>query len=415
MSGMDEALGPATAVEYEAAKDIARDGDAAARSDLASQPGTPPEILYYLAEDPDPTVREAVAANPSTPVLASEMLVQDVRAEVRAALARRLPLLLPNLDPERQARAHAVAAVAVERLAVDHAAYVRQALSETLKDVAMVPPPLAFALARDVERVVAEPILRFCASLSDGDLLKLIEAEPQSWRVEIIAQRPTVSGPVSDAVVRSGNEAATGHLLENPGADIPEPTFEALIEEAIDHPEWQEALARRPVLPRTAVVRLASFAERSVLALLQQRDDFDPETTQDIAQVMRRRLDWIGDAAPEETSAMRAARLFKAGGLDEAAISDALAWEDREFVVHALALRTKIPTSVVEEILKSDSPRAITALAWHAKLPMRLAIQLQARLGGILPRRLLNAKNGTDYPLGEVEMIWNLELFGIQV
>ena len=35
--------------------------------ELASNPRTPPDILYYLLEDPDIGVRRAVGENPSTP------------------------------------------------------------------------------------------------------------------------------------------------------------------------------------------------------------------------------------------------------------------------------------------------------------------------------------------------------------
>lgn len=398
---------------YEEAKRLAADGDPAVRAELAARPDVQPEILYYLAGDPDAAVREAVAANAVTPAHAAEILVLDVRAEVRAALGRRLALLLPGLDEQAHAKARDIAVGALETLAADQAGMVRVALAETLKDVARVPPRVALDLARDVERAVAEPILLCCAALSDEHLLEILRADPESWKVEAIAARPAVSGEVSAAVVETGNVVAAEILVRNPGAEIPPPAMAAIAVMAEGRPSLQDGMARRPRLPGDAARRLARFAERSVLRVLSERDDLDPATAADVADVMRRRLDRRAAADLDEPAAARVQRENADGRLDEAAVSDALAWDDLEFVTHALALRARVPAAAVEAVLKADSPRAVTALAWKAGLSMRTAIQIQLKAAGIPPRRTLAAKGGTDYPLSEVEMLWHLELFGI--
>jgi hypothetical protein len=42
---------------------------------------------------------------------------------------------------------------------------------------------------------------------------------------------------------------------------------------------------------------------------------------------------------------------------------------------------------------------------------MRSAMQLQLRLGGIPPGEVLNARDGTEYPLSKDEMAWQLNFF----
>jgi hypothetical protein len=42
---------------------------------------------------------------------------------------------------------------------------------------------------------------------------------------------------------------------------------------------------------------------------------------------------------------------------------------------------------------------------------MRFASQLQLRLGGIAPNQVLNPRGGTDYPLSDEEMDWQLDFF----
>ena len=42
---------------------------------------------------------------------------------------------------------------------------------------------------------------------------------------------------------------------------------------------------------------------------------------------------------------------------------------------------------------------------------VRLAVQLQLRMDGIAPNQVLHPRTGTDYPLSEDEMTWQLEFF----
>ncbi len=42
---------------------------------------------------------------------------------------------------------------------------------------------------------------------------------------------------------------------------------------------------------------------------------------------------------------------------------------------------------------------------------LRLAVQFQLRKGGNAPNQDLNPRAGTEYPLGEDEMTWQLEFF----
>ena len=53
----------------------------------------------------------------------------------------------------------------------------------------------------------------------------------------------------------------------------------------------------------------------------------------------------------------------------------------------------------------------MTALAWKAGCSVRFAKQLQIRMGGIPPSQVLNPRAGTDYPLSENEMDWQIDFF----
>lgn len=375
------------------------------------QPATAPAVKPAAVSDPTP--RDAGRA-------VGEALVQSHLAgladhAVRAALAEKLSRLLPDLSPDRQDRVTGLAVRTLEQLARDHITRVRVALATAIKDIACAPPAVVNTLARDVERSVAEPVLRCCAALSETDLLRIIAQRGESWALSAVAGRTEVSAPVSEAIAAHGDTAATGVLLDNSGAVIAEPTLERLVEDSAERREWQSKLARRPSLPRRLGLRLAAFVDRSVLEMLKERSDFDPATAAEIAAAMRRRVDWVEARDPAETPERRALRLHRCGRLDEIAIGDALSWEEVDFVRKALALRASVPQATVDEILTSRSARAVTALVWRAGLSMRAAMQIQARAAAIDPRSMLNARRGTDFPLSAHDMALTLALYGIEV
>ena len=201
------------AAQYRRQRDIADGGSTKERLKLARDPATQAEILYYLAShDADDAVRAAVANNPSTPLHASTVLAIDSQADVRMVLAERLLKLLPDLDPDRQSQLYAFAVQALGSLALDEVLAIRRALSNTLKDYAKAPPKVVMQLAKDIEREVAEPILRYCVALADDDLLTLLKDHPAEWAGPAIAGRSPLSAAIGRAII-AGKHRAAGTVL----------------------------------------------------------------------------------------------------------------------------------------------------------------------------------------------------------
>ncbi|MBP2313406.1 DUF2336 domain-containing protein [Azospirillum soli] len=371
--------------------------------------GVAPELLGYLFEEPPADIGRRVGD-----ALVESRLAGMGDAGVRAMLARKLCRLLPDLPPDGRDKVTTVALRALEELARDHVTHVREALATAVKDIACAPPAVVKKLARDVERSVAEPVLHYCATLTDADLLAIIANQPTSWALSAIARRHQVSAPVSSAIVDAGDTQASGVLLDNNGAVIPEDTLEKLVEDAAENRDWQAKLAHRPALPRRLAVRLADFVDSSVVEVLRTRPDFDDATVAEIAAATRRRVDWIEACAPGETPERRAVRLHRQGTLDETAIGDALSWNEVGFVRAALALRSAVRPVLVDEILASLDARAVTALVWRAGFSMRCAMQVQARAAGIPPRAMLNAREGTAFPLTPSDMARHLARYGVR-
>lgn len=411
--------------DYEKAKEIASAQSPEARRELAARDDVQPEILYFLADDVDVDVRRSVAANRSTPPHAGAILAVDDDIEVRCNLAHQIGRLAPELDDAARDRVGAIVNDVLDTLARDQMVRVRAALSETLKETTNVPVEVIRRLASDAETEVAGPVLEYSPVLDDDFLQEIIRSSPASDILSSISRRHSLDATVSDAVVETQDEQAIAALLSNSSAQIREETLDQLVERAEQVPQWHQPLVERPALSPRAICRLAEFVADSMLADLEQRHDLDAETAELLAVAMKRRLrdeskvdfgDDVegssGNAREGEPAEDHALRLYNDGALTEETVTDALDRGDRPFVIQALALLGETSADVVSKAVSMSSPKGITALAWNAGLGMRTAVQLQLRLARVPPPKILQARNGTDFPLSEDEMHWQIEFFG---
>ncbi len=395
-------------------QELLKSGDQQNMMLLATSDGTHPEILYYLAKTGNAETRKAVALNKATPVQASTLLATDDDVDVRVALVARLVELLPGLSPERHSQLYAYAVQALGMLAQDEVFKIRKALSSALADYAKAPPVVVSRLARDVEREVSEPILRFCVALDDDELIDILKQHPEKWVVSAIAGRANVSDRVSDAVVETRDAPGTEVLINNSGARFSVHTLQKIIERAREYPEWHKPIALRKELSFDLARQLSGFVSEAVLGVLEKRSDYDAATRAGIMGVIKRRIDYQNSAAPHESPEAKIERYITANKLTPEVIHDALSWHEKEFVHLALSKLSGIHPLVVKKMLGAGSPRPVIALCWKAGLPMRFCVEVQ-RLGArIPPKDLIYAKGGTDYPLSPEDIKWQLEFFGIE-
>ncbi len=377
---------------------------------LAGGADTDPEILYYLAKNNNPGIRRAVAVNRATPVQASTMLANDRDVDVRYALAARLVELLPELSEDKYSQLYAYTVQALGVLAQDEVSKIRQSLSTALRDYAKAPPTVVARLARDVERAISEPILRFCVALADDDLLDILSHHPEPWMISAIAQRQSVSDDVSGAVVKTGDVTATGLLLQNAGARLSGETLQSIIERARDYPEWHQPMALRAELTVDLAQQLVGFAGEAVLTVLEKRSDFDAPTRHQVADIVKRRLAYQRGRESAET---KVARYIREGQLSPEVLHDAAVWQDWDFFYAAMGQMAGINPDILRRMMTGGAAKPIIAACWCAGLPMRLCVDLQRLVGKLQPKNLVYAKGGIDYPISEEDIRWQLEFFGV--
>jgi uncharacterized protein (DUF2336 family) len=388
----------------------ARSDSAPLRLEVARDPAAPPEILYYLASDVAEDVRIAVAENITTPPHAGAVQLRDSSIPVRAALARKLGRILPKMG---EGATRAVALQTLEALCADTASSVREMVAVTLQDTSFLPPKLAIQLAEDSERAVAMPVLRFCLSLSDDDLVGLIKRSRREWVPVEIAHRKSLSNNVALSIWESGNSEAATVLLAHQQAQTPALVLDEATDEAAVVTCYQAPLVRHPALQPAQMTRLASFIDSELLDILAKRIEPVRGEASDAVGVIRRRMEWRDWRKQGGTESARARALHEREQLDDAALSDAIACGERAFVVTALALLAKTDEGIVGKILEHQSPKGITALCWKAGISMRVCRQVQIRTARVPYAKALNARGGFDYPLEAVDIRWQLEFYGI--
>jgi uncharacterized protein (DUF2336 family) len=384
-------------------------------AELAAKADVGPDVLHYLAQNGSPVVRAAVAANPAAAAATNRYLADDEEEDVRAELARKVARLMPGLSERENARVMALTIETLEVLARDAAVRVRAILAEEIKALDCVPKQVALTLARDLNAIVAVPILEYSPLLSDSDLIEIIACGQVQEVLTAIASRKPVNEAVSDRLVQSLDVPSVAALLVNPDAKIRKETMDHIIEQAEEISAWQMPLALRADLSARAIRRIGSLVGASILERLAARHDLSDATRMHLNRELRARLA-EAPAAPDSVSpADLVANAKKEGRLDAAFVEQAAQNGQREVVVAALTQLANVSEQTVKKILNAGTAKPIIALVWHAHLSMRVAFKIQSVIMKLPSRDLLPARGGIGFPLTKEEMRWHLGYFEIAV
>lgn len=230
--------------------------------------------------------------------------------------------------------------------------------------------------------------------------------------IECVSRRQEVSSELTDAIVRNvTNSKVTkddaqiiNNLLNNKRAKFKEDTLEIIVDEAPNYEMWHASLIDRPELTTRTINKIARFVSEAMIMEMEDRGMITKELGQNLTQAIASRLH-----NPQIDRAKEADRLaidlFTQGDLNAEYVMAALDSGEREFVISALSLLSEIPKSATKKIIDSDNPKAVTALAWKADIPMRDGIQIQLKLAKIHYSKLLYARDGKYFPLSESQML----------
>jgi len=397
---------------YEEAREILEQQNDQEKSRLADHRETNPEILYYLATDAAPEIRRKVATNANTPHQANSILAGDEDCEVRQELARKIARMLPDLAEDEVTRVREKAIEILETLARDQLPEVRRILSEELKAFDCVPKHIILRLAGDDHLEVCAPILEYSPLLGADDLKEIIAATTVDGALQAIARRKTVDEDVSEAITSSLDIPAVATLLTNENAQIRESTLDSIIDQAEDIQALHHPLVSRASLSLRAIKRIAGFVAASLVDQLIDAYDLDPDLADDLLSRARARISEQGpDQEKKDSLARQAADFFEKGLLDDVFLENLVKNRQRELLFHCLSHMAQMPVSSIRKIIGCKKARRVVALAWRSNISMRTAIKIQQEIACIPAGQILNARDGTDYPLSRAEMEYDLALY----
>ncbi len=399
---------------YEKAKQIAANGSAAKRRELAQHDDLEPEILYYFASDKSKDVRREVAENPGTPLQADLVLAKDEDEEVRCELAEKIGRLVPQLDEEENERLTSMTLEVLGVLVNDTLPRVREVVAHELKHADNVPKQIIRTLAGDLDEIVSVPVLQYSPLLNNDDLIEIIARGAKTRALIAVAKRKELGEKVVDAVVETKDAEAIHGVLENQTAAISEEAFERIASEAEANPKWHNAMVYRDNVPGPTVLSIAKFISAGLMEkLIEKHADHAP-----IVKSLRKTLDERveqGDLVLEETallsSSERVMQAHEAGHLDEKRLAEALVQKDQTFVRMGLGLMADLPIETVNQMLNSGSAKAVVAVAWKAGLSMAMAVNLQIEVGRIPAEKIVEAEPGGAYPLSKKDIQWYSDYF----
>ncbi|MGE0417388.1 MAG: DUF2336 domain-containing protein [Acetobacteraceae bacterium] len=388
--------------------------DEAHRVRVGSSASASPRDLARLAHDASVTVRAALALNPRAPHSANVTLSHDPDERVRVLLARKLGGLIPTLSEPTQVHVRDLAWDMLTQLVEDEAVRVRAAIAEEVKGLPDAPRMLILRLAEDQAVMVHEPVILFSPLLTPEDLIALVACAPSPETVTCVARRPNLDPSVCDAVAETAGEDAICALLKNPSAQIREMTLDHLTGQAATHTSWQEALARRAVLPPRSAARLAEIVTGHLLDELAARADLDPDLSQCLRSRLAERLRPMADPETDrrQVALTRARNLAREGLLTEAALLAATRQGDVTLTAALLAEKADVPIALVERAALLRNAKGLVGLTWKAGFSMRAAMAVQSTLARLPPDATLAPGPDGGFPMAVDEMRWQVDFLG---
>lgn len=180
-----------------------------------------------------------------------------VRQEVAEKVSSRYAL------GQFEGRQIAIAEQIFRLLMKDTEVQVRKVLAEQLKESESIPRDVLLSMARDVSEV-AVPVLEVSDLLSDADLISIVESGKEIERMVAIAKRKKVSLRVSKALVDTGKEDVVVNLVRNEGAEIPEQSFDKILQDFAGHTDIVSSVVERAHLPVTVIEKLIALVSDKV-------------------------------------------------------------------------------------------------------------------------------------------------------
>lgn len=174
-------------------------------------------------------------------------LAKETSSEKRRELLRQITDVFLADPPERSDRESLLFDEIVGAVAADLETQVRVELSHRVAQSNVIVTRTARRLAMDVIEVAA-PVLESSKSLSEADILEVIDSQSQD-HMAAVARRAGIGVNVSSALVAKGEDRVVASLLENRTARMDRETYEKVADRAQTNPVLHAPFVRNAQAP----------------------------------------------------------------------------------------------------------------------------------------------------------------------
>lgn len=259
------------------------------------------------------------------------------------------------------------------RLVVSGAAErVRRALAVTLKSSPNLPSDVASRLARDID-AIAMPILENSPSLTDEDLIEIIEAAEPARQLAV-ARRSNLSSDVTDAMCEHSIAEVITTALKNITNQFSEDGLSVALERYPSEKEMAIAMVERPILPINVAEKIAAKFTGIVFDKLVEHHQLPPQMAIDISTATRERasIDLVAQAGLQTDLRRFVQQLNLNGKLTPSFVLRALCQGEVRLVEFAMAELAGIPHEKAWLLVHDGGHLGLKAIFERAQLPSNL-------------------------------------------
>jgi uncharacterized protein (DUF2336 family) len=299
----------------------------------------------------------------------------NARAETTSKIAAQYDRKHPRMsDSERR-----LAEDIFRKLAADAEILVREALAANLKSTPDLPHDLAVALAKDVDSV-SLPVLKFSEVLTDDDLIEIVRGENADAKQVAIAQRPSVSTAVADALIDTGNETAVARLVANEGAELTERALGRVMTDYNSSEVVADSISRRPSLPSAISEQLVTAMAEKLQNYLVSKHDLPADAASNLILQTRERatVSLLSRGASGADLEGLVYQIHVNGRLTPSLIIRALCVGDMPFFEATLARLANVPLSNAQRLIHDGGELGLRSIYEKAGMPDRLFSAVRA-------------------------------------
>ena len=267
----------------------------------------------------------------------------------KSSVARKLGRLYngTEITPQEAALAEDIFRIMIR----DTEIKVREALSETLQHCQNLPSDIVTSILNDTDSI-AVPFIQYYASLTNDDLIKILNA-PGLERQKAVAKRHPLSSDIADYIAEKCSDDIVGELLSNDQAEISEKSFNIIINKYSENEDIKKRIVYRSELPPSVAEKIVSKLSYRLKSYLLLHHNLPKDLVSNLVEEVKEKitLSISEDYSTDEQIEELVHQLYIANRLSSGLVVRSICLGDLKFFEYSLVYLSETPIAEVRKIL----------------------------------------------------------------